>query len=270
MDRALYFQSKVPIQFKGKCVATTTYLINRVPSPLLNHKSPYQVLFGSRPDCDSLRTFGYLGFAATLPSTRNKFSPWVVPFVFVGYLRGYKGYNLYNIETKQFYILGDIIFHETIFLFHSNFVDQELPEFCNDYVIPLLIYGHSPSDPHFEDVHPTIDDSVISPGTIAQSTKTRSNPVPLPTTSSTRVFESMPPQKILRRSSRKHKRPFYLSNFIYFASSQPYLIWHYCFMARLSSSYHNFINQISTTYEPRFYHQAIPYPKWRQVMTEEI
>lgn len=75
MDRALYFQSKVPIQFKGKYVVTTAYLINRVPSPLLNHKSPYQVLFGSRPDYDSLRTFGYLGFAATLPSTRNKFSP---------------------------------------------------------------------------------------------------------------------------------------------------------------------------------------------------
>ena len=144
--------------------------------------------------------------------------------MFVGYLRGYKGYNLYNIETKQFYISRDIIFHKTIFPFHSNVVDQELLEFCNDYVIPLLIYGHSPSYPHFENVHLTIDDSVIIPGTIAQSAETRSNLVPLPTTSSTRVFESVPPQQILRRSSRKHKRPFYLSNFICFTSSQPYLI----------------------------------------------
>ena len=41
-------------------------------------------------------------------------------------------------------------------------------------------------------------------------------------------------------------------------------------MARLSLSYHNFINQISTTYEPKYYHQAVPYSKWRQTMIEEI
>lgn len=110
----------------------------QVPSPLLNHKFPYQVLFGSRPDYDSLRTFGCLAFATTLPSTRNKFSPRVVLSVFVGYPRGYKGYKLYNMETKQFYISRDVIFHKIIFLFHSNVVDQELLEFCNNYVVPLL------------------------------------------------------------------------------------------------------------------------------------
>ena len=102
--RDLYFQSEVPIQFWDKCVATIAYLINRVSSPLLNHKSPYQVLFGSRLDYDSLRTFGCLAFAATLPSTGNKFSPKVVPSMFVGYPRGYKEYKLYNMEAKQLYI----------------------------------------------------------------------------------------------------------------------------------------------------------------------
>lgn len=241
MARALYFQSKVPIQFWDECVATVAYWINMVPFPLLNHNSPYQVLFGSKPDYDSLRTFGYLTFAAILPSTRDKFLPRVVPSVFVGYPRGYKGYKLSNMETKQFYISRDVIFHEAIFSFHSNVSDQELLEFCNDSIILLPISEHSPSVPHFEVAHLIIDDFVISLGTTAKS-----NPIPLPTTSFTTVSQSVPPQQILRRSSRDNKKPAYLSDFICSTSSQPYSIQHYCSMARLSSSYHNFISQIST------------------------
>ena len=44
--RALYFQSKVPISLWGECVATATFLLNRIPSPLLKSKTPYEMLFG--------------------------------------------------------------------------------------------------------------------------------------------------------------------------------------------------------------------------------
>lgn len=119
MTHALFFQSKVPISFWGECVVSAAFLINRLPSPLLKQASPYQILHGSVPDYSILRSFGCLTFGATLMSKRNKFSRRTIPSVFVGYPQGVKGYRLYNLHTKKFYISRDIIFHESIFPFQS-------------------------------------------------------------------------------------------------------------------------------------------------------
>ena len=45
--RALLFQSKLPKFFWSYAVIHAVFLINRVPTPLLKQKSPYQLLYGS-------------------------------------------------------------------------------------------------------------------------------------------------------------------------------------------------------------------------------
>jgi len=109
----------VPITFWGECVVTAAFLINRLPSPLLKQNTPYQVLHGFAPDYSILRSFGCLAFGATLAFERNKFSPRAVPFVFVGYPQGVKGYRLYNSHTRKFYVSRDLVFHESIFPFQT-------------------------------------------------------------------------------------------------------------------------------------------------------
>jgi len=117
--RALYFLSKVSISFWGDCVTIATFLINRTPSPLLKHNSPFNNLFKKEPDYHALKSFGFLAFTSTLPSSRNKFSPRAVPAIFVGYPRGYKGYKLYSLDTKKFFVSRDVIFDESIFPFQT-------------------------------------------------------------------------------------------------------------------------------------------------------
>ena len=68
---------------------------------------------------------------------RTKFNPRAVVVVFVGYPVGYKGYKLYNLETRQFFISRDVKFCESIFPFHKNVHDQPLPELFVDTIVPV-------------------------------------------------------------------------------------------------------------------------------------
>ena len=138
--RALFFQSRVPLHFWGECVTTAAYLINRTSSPLLQHNTPYELLYGKPPDYDALRVFGCLAYSSTLLSSRHKFTPHAIPCVFVGYPTGYKGYKLYNLTTCTFLVSRDVTFHESNFPFHS----VSLPHTATDFIIPLDLVLRKP------------------------------------------------------------------------------------------------------------------------------
>jgi len=92
-------------------------LINRIPSPFLSHKSPYEVLFSAQPVYSHLRMFGCLCYANTLTRSRHKFDARAQPYVFLGYPAGIKGYKLYNLVSKSYFISRNVHFHEAIFPF---------------------------------------------------------------------------------------------------------------------------------------------------------
>ncbi|XP_075102843.1 uncharacterized protein LOC142177578 [Nicotiana tabacum] len=66
--RALQFQSYVPSKFWGDSIKTIIYLINMWPTPILQGKSPYEVLYNKTPVIDHLKVFGCLCFSSNLPN----------------------------------------------------------------------------------------------------------------------------------------------------------------------------------------------------------
>jgi hypothetical protein len=54
---ALLAESHVPKRFWDEACQTSCYLINRLPTPTLQHKSPFQKLFNRSPDYKFLRIF---------------------------------------------------------------------------------------------------------------------------------------------------------------------------------------------------------------------
>lgn len=67
-------------------VMTDAFLINRIPSPLLGNKSPFEMMLHKPHDYSMLRLFGSLCYVSTLLAHRNKFSARARPCAFLGIL----------------------------------------------------------------------------------------------------------------------------------------------------------------------------------------
>ncbi|KAL1216653.1 Retrovirus-related Pol polyprotein from transposon RE1 [Cardamine amara subsp. amara] len=115
--RALRFQANLPIQFWGECILTAGYLINRTPSTVIGGKTPFEMLYNKVPDYAHLRVFGSLCYSHNQAHKGDKFASRSRKCAFVGYPYGKKGWRLYDLETKDFFVSRDVIFYEDHFPF---------------------------------------------------------------------------------------------------------------------------------------------------------
>lgn len=114
--RELRFQSGMSIKFWGNCIKTEAYLINRIPIAVLQGKSPYEMLHEKEPNIKHMTVFGCLCFASVLQKL-DKFAPRAKRSMFMGYSETQKVYRIMDLETRRFYVSGDVTFMEHIFPF---------------------------------------------------------------------------------------------------------------------------------------------------------
>lgn len=122
------------------------YLINRFPSHSLKGKVPFEVVDGHSPDLDHLKVFGYLGYVTCFKKS-DRFSPRVVPAVFLGYSLTQKGYKMYTLHEKEFIFSRHVVFKEDVFPFqHLSTVSSPLFPVLNFHLHSSWGSGHVPSD----------------------------------------------------------------------------------------------------------------------------
>lgn len=258
ISRALLFQSKLPTKYWGDCVLTTTYIINRLPSFVLNNSLPYEKLHGVSPTYDHMKSFGCLCFATTPKTRRDKFQSRANAYVFLGYSCGKKGYRLLNLSNHSIFFSRDDVLHEHIFPYFSSFSPSTFPYSPIDHVTPSppvlfpstststyslflsLRSAPAPMSPFSPSAHPCPSPSTPSPPCLSYP-----------------VFSTSAPP--IRKSTRVSHQPTYLKDYI-------------CSSASFPSVSDN--SKVSTAtlhlHEPQFYQQAASHPAWQEAMLKEF
>jgi hypothetical protein len=113
--RALLMQSKLPKKLWNYIVCYAVYIINRVPTPVLDNKVPYELLFGKLPYYTMLKVFGSLCYISTHNAQRKKFDSRAQKCAFLGYIPRMKGYAGYDVHDGSISISRHVKFHETVF-----------------------------------------------------------------------------------------------------------------------------------------------------------
>ena len=117
---ALLFHSHIPTHFWVDAFSIAAYIINRLLTLLLEGNSHFQLLYGSSPNYEIFHPFGYRVYPCSRNYMTNKFSPWSILCIFMGYHSSYKGFRCLDPTTSKLYITRHAQFGENHFHFHHT------------------------------------------------------------------------------------------------------------------------------------------------------
>ena len=286
--RAIMFQMNIPKEFWSQVVLTATYLINRLPSRVLEFKSPLEKLKGRKIDLTHLRTFGCVCFVHIQSKHRDKLDPRAAKCIFLGYASTQKGYKCFNPITKKLVVSRDVRFEESTPWYTDRIeVDGkgELYSDLNPLPISDAFIDTSPAQntvtapanssaqnpvisPDTSPVQPPISDSddngnsgneECDPQVVADDDENQAiiSPADPPVVNAPR-----------RNPSRNRNKPARFKDYVMMTSKHP--ITKSYTHQRLSSSHRAFLSSLDNVSNPQTFDEANMHSEWRQAMSDEL
>ena len=119
--RALLFQMHVPKHFWANVVSKACFLINWMPSSVLNWDTPYHILFPNKPLFPiEPHIFGCTCFVRDVRPQVSKLDHKSLKCIFLGYSRVHKGYRCYCSSLRRYLFLRMSSFLRMSLSLHSR------------------------------------------------------------------------------------------------------------------------------------------------------
>ena len=256
--RALMLQTNVPKRFWSQAIQTAAYIINRLPSSVLNSKSPFEVLKGRKIDINHLRIFGCTCFVHVQSKDRDKFDPRASKCVFLGYSSTQKGYKCYNVSTRKMFVSRDVRFDEANPFFQPTKNDSQGELIHDLFPTPIPIEAvdtstssHQPFQQNGEEEQPAHMEE--------EEQFDMDNPQ--------EELEQVEPQP-RRNPSRVRLPPTRFQDYETYAPRHP--LGPTVISNQVTSSHFVFLSKLSNEAEPRTFDEANQSSVWRQAMHDEL
>jgi histone deacetylase 1/2 len=115
----LLAHASMPLKFWDEAFLIATFLINLLPSKVINNETHVERLLHTSPNYDSLRIFGCAYWPNLRPYNKRKLAYRSKLCVFLGYSPLHKGVKCLDVNTGRVYISRDVVFDENVFPFAS-------------------------------------------------------------------------------------------------------------------------------------------------------
>ena len=132
IGRSMLHHAKLDKCFWAEAAMTAIYVKNRLPSPKVVLKTPFEIVYDSKPSVKHMRVFGCQVYILTPKEKRLKWDPKARAGIFLGYEEVSKAYRVYDIEAGQVIISRDVNFDESAFGLSSATTDEDADDFDFD------------------------------------------------------------------------------------------------------------------------------------------
>ncbi|KAG8489227.1 hypothetical protein CXB51_017298 [Gossypium anomalum] len=120
MGLTLLARASMPLEYWSFAFSHAVHIINRLPTPILHHQTPYEKLYKTNPDYSQLKVFGSACFPYLRLFQQHKLQFRSQKCVFLGFGSHQKGYKCLT-EDGHVFVSRDVLFDETSFPFQAGF-----------------------------------------------------------------------------------------------------------------------------------------------------